>query len=99
MSKRKSTADDETEQTRCRISNQGHRWMVGWFDDLPPRVRQRLRQSSHNLCAACLVTIFLPKVKQKLRGLSREKALLIALEVYEREEEEAFQKAQRRADR
>ncbi len=85
----KRVKSDELEQTRCRISNQGHLWMVGWFDNLPPRVRQRLRQSPFNLCAACLVTIYLPKVLKKRRGLSREQALFIAIEVYEREEREA----------
>jgi hypothetical protein len=58
---------------------------AGWsFDDLPPRIRQRLRQSSFNLCAACLTTIYLPKVPK--RGLSHEQALFVAIEIYEREE-------------
>jgi len=90
MSKSKSTGRDEIEQTRCRISNQGHRWMVGWFDDLPPKIRQRLRQSPFNLCAACLKTIYLPKVMKRRRDLSGERALFIAIEVYEREEREAL---------
>ena len=86
----KSMGDDKLEQTRCRISNEGHRWMVGWFDNLPPKVRQRLRQSPFNLCAACLKTIYLPKVMKRRRDLSGERALFIAIEVYEREEREAL---------
>lgn len=62
--------------------------MVGWYDDLPPRIRQRLRQSAHNLCAACLTTIYLPKVLKQRHGLSHEQALFAAIEVYEREERE-----------
>jgi hypothetical protein len=84
----KSMDDDKLEQTRCRISNEGHRWMVGWYDDLPPKVRLRLRQSKHNLCAACLTTIYLPKVLTRRRGLSHEQALFVAIEIYEREERE-----------
>ena len=83
-------SDREVEQTRCRISNEGHLWMVGWFDDLPAAIRQRLRQSPYNLCAACLLTIYLPKVIKRQRGLSRQKALFTAIEVYEREEREAL---------
>jgi hypothetical protein len=86
----KSIVDDKLEQTRCRISNEGHRWMVGWYDELPPRIRQRLRQSKYNLCAACLVTIYLRKVPKPQRGLSREQALFAAIEIYEREEREAL---------
>jgi hypothetical protein len=83
--------NDKLEQTRCRISNQGHRWMNGWFDNLPPRIRERLRHSSFNLCSACLTTIYLPKVPRQ-RGLSEERALLIAIEIYEREEREALKR-------
>jgi hypothetical protein len=84
--------NDKLEQTRCRISNEGHRWMVGWYDDLPPTVRQRLRQSPYNLCAACLRTIYVPKVRKRQRGLSYKQAFFVAIEIYEREEREALNK-------
>ena len=86
----KRVKSDELEQTRCRISNEGHRWMVGWFDDLPAEIRQRLRSSPFNLCAACLQTIYLPKVMKRQGGLLRQKALFAAIEIYEREEREAL---------
>jgi hypothetical protein len=56
--------------------------MRGYFDTLPPAVRRRLRQSTFNLCPACLVTEFLPKVRSQQ---SREKALFKAIEVMEQE--------------
>jgi hypothetical protein len=46
---RKLQRDDEN-QTRCWTADNGHIYMRGYFDSLPPRVRQRLRTSSFNLC-------------------------------------------------
>lgn len=70
-------------QTKCWIASEGHVWMESYFDTLPAAVRQRLRQSPFNLCPACLVTEFLPKVR--LQQQSLERALLIAIAVMERE--------------
>jgi hypothetical protein len=44
------------DQIKCWIASEGHLWMRDYFDRLPPRIRQRLRQSPFNLCPACLVT-------------------------------------------
>jgi hypothetical protein len=57
---------------------------VGFFEN-PTRIRQRLRQSPFNLCPACLVTEFLPGVKQQHPGYSREEALLEAIGIMEAE--------------
>jgi hypothetical protein len=71
---------NEINQTKCWIATGGHMWMKGYFDNLPFTVRQRLRNSPFNLCSACLVTEFLPKVKGRR---SREQALLAAIEIME----------------
>ena len=74
--------DDEI-QTECWISTGGHLWMEGFFDKLPLSVRRRLRSSPYNLCSACLVTEFAPKVQSRYPNCSHEKVLLIAIEVME----------------
>jgi hypothetical protein len=71
--------DDEILQVKCWTGDEGHVWMDD-FDVLPISVRRRLRNSPFNLCAACLVTFFLPKVRS---GQSRERALLTAIEIME----------------
>jgi hypothetical protein len=65
--------------------------MRDYFDTLPTSVRQRLRQSRYNLCPACLVTEFLPKVQSRSRQ-PREKALFAAIEVMEAEVRQANSK-------
>jgi hypothetical protein len=74
---------DEINQTKCWIATGGHIWMRGYFDTLPLSVRRRLRDSPFNLCAACLVTEFLPLTRR--RHHSRTQALLAAVEVMEQE--------------
>ncbi len=74
-------------QTKCWIASEGHLWMRGHFDALPAPVRQRLRQSPFNLCAACLMTDFLPKAQK--RGISRERALFAAIEIMEAQARQA----------
>lgn len=39
---------------KCLIASEGHVWMRGFFDQLPPRVRSRLANSAHNICRACM---------------------------------------------
>jgi hypothetical protein len=53
------------------------------FDQLPVRVRERLRSSPHNLCAACLTAFFLPKVRAQ--HATRTRALLAAIDIMEAE--------------
>jgi hypothetical protein len=53
------------------------------FDIFPVAVRRRLRDSPFNLCPACLEVFFVPKVLAQHPGYSREKALLMAIEVME----------------
>ena len=81
--KRARSVDDDTGQTKCWIATAGHIWMESYFDTLPRSVRQRLQSSPFNLCAACLVTEFLPKVRSQ--NLSREKALMAAIAMMEAE--------------
>jgi hypothetical protein len=76
---------NEINQTKCWIATGGHMWMKGYFDTLPASVRQRLRTSPFNLCPACLVTEFLPKVRARHPNYSRERALLVTIEVMEAE--------------
>jgi hypothetical protein len=71
--------DSET-QVRCWIGDEGHVW-IHYYDELPPAVRRRLRQSPFNLCPACLVCTFLPQVRTP--RLTREKALFAAIEIME----------------
>jgi hypothetical protein len=84
--------DDRENQTKCWIATEGHIWMKDYFDTLPPAVRRRLRQSTFNLCPACLVTEFLPKVRSQQ---SREKALFTAIEVMEADVRRSQSAAQR----
>lgn len=42
-------------QGKCLLSTEGFRHMP-IFDRFPPLVRERLRNSPFNLCAACVVT-------------------------------------------
>jgi hypothetical protein len=75
--------NSEINQTKCLINSAGHEWMEDFFDTLPPRVRQRLRASPFNLCPACLQLEVLPRVRK--RGLPREQALFVAVQVMESE--------------
>jgi hypothetical protein len=45
---------EEGMQVKCLIASEGHLWMKGHFDRLPPLVRKRLADSRFNLCAACV---------------------------------------------
>lgn len=47
-------ADLEGRQVKCLIASEGHLWMRGYFDRLPPAVRHRLAESPFNICAACM---------------------------------------------
>lgn len=40
-------------QTSCLVAEKGWMWM-GRFDDMPVSIRQRMRDSRFNLCAACV---------------------------------------------
>jgi hypothetical protein len=81
----KQTAkQNEINQTYCLIATGGHLWMADYYDTLPVSVRRRLRNSPYNLCPACLVTEVLPKVQSK-PNTPREKLLLAAVEIMERE--------------
>jgi hypothetical protein len=75
--------DDGVNQTRCWIATHGWMWMEGYFDHLPLPVRQRLRASPFNLCPACLVTKFLPKLRRKHPNYSRQQLFFTAVEVME----------------
>jgi len=75
---------DEIRQTKCWIATDGHLWMPV-YDTLSLPVRQRLRSSPFNLCPACLVTKFLPKLRRQHLKAPREKLLFAAIEVMERE--------------
>jgi len=41
-------------QVKCLIASEGHLWMRGYFDRLPPAVRRRLAESRFNICPACM---------------------------------------------
>jgi hypothetical protein len=45
----------EGRQLKCLIASEGHQWMRGYFDRLPPVVRRRLAESDFNICPACMV--------------------------------------------
>ena len=47
-------ADLEGRQVKCLIASEGHLWMRGYFDRLPPVVRHRLADSRFNICPACM---------------------------------------------
>ena len=84
-------SDDEN-QNVCLYATEGHLWMRKWYDPLPPSVRRRLQNSPYNLCAWCLVLEILPKVRKRYRGLSKEKALLVAVAVMEKMTEQLNKK-------
>jgi hypothetical protein len=42
----------EGRQLKCLIASEGHLWMRGYFDRLPPIVRRRLAESDFNICTA-----------------------------------------------
>jgi hypothetical protein len=44
----------EGRQLKCLIASEGHLWMRGYFDKLPPVVRHRLAESDFNICPACM---------------------------------------------
>ena len=73
----------EASQTYCLIATGGHLWMRNYFDRLPQSVRRRLRESPFNICAACLVTEVLPKVQAQHPAYSRERLLMIGVEIME----------------
>ena len=77
--------NDKINQSRCWISSSGHVWMTGYFDTLPRAVRQRLRASPYNLCAACLVVEFAPQIRRRHPEYPREKMLLAGIEMMEAE--------------
>src|SRR6516225_2025169 len=83
---------DDEDQVVCWISSAGHLWMTGFYDHLPLSVRRRLQTSPHNLCPACLVTTFLPKVRVRHPNYAREKALLLTVEAMEKLVERATKK-------
>jgi len=41
-------------QDICWESTEGRKWMTYYFDKWPPEVRERLRNSPYNICAACI---------------------------------------------
>lgn len=69
-------------QVKCLTSDEGHLW-IDSFDHMPAIVRDRLRNSPFNLCAACLETFVLPEVVRKYPRLTRDHQLLIAVKVME----------------
>jgi hypothetical protein len=71
--------DDDELQVRCFTGDQGHVW-IKCYDKLPPKVRLRLRESTYNLCPACLVGYFLPEVRP---GGSEQQRLFTAIEIME----------------
>jgi hypothetical protein len=76
---------DEINQTKCWIATHGWQWMRECFDRLPLRVRRRLQDSAFNVCPACLVTEFVPKLQSQHPEYSHEKALMAAIDVMESE--------------
>jgi hypothetical protein len=76
--------DDDDDQVECWIASAGHLWMKDYYDRLPLLVRQRLQVSPFNLCPACLVTEFLPKVRARYPEYPREKALLVTIALMEK---------------
>jgi hypothetical protein len=80
---KRTKQNTEINQTKCWIATHGWVWMEGYYDTLPASVRRRLRDSLFNLCPACLVTEFLPKVRSRYN--SRDRALIAAIEMMEKE--------------
>jgi hypothetical protein len=89
----KRAKDDDEEQVECWIASAGRLWMEGYYDELPLSVQRRLQVSPFNLCPACLVTKFLPKVRKKYPRYSHTKMFLIAIAVMQRQIEERNKKA------
>jgi hypothetical protein len=75
--------DDDVNQTFCLIATGGHLWMEDYYDRFSPRIRQRLRESRHNLCPACLELFVLPEVQARFPKYTRDAALLAAIVVME----------------
>jgi hypothetical protein len=73
----------EINQTKCWIATHGWEWMEDYYDTLPATARRRLRDSPYNLCPACLLTKFAPKVSARYPKYSHEKVLLLSIEVME----------------
>jgi hypothetical protein len=69
-------------QVKCLIGDEGHIWIKD-YDALPPVVRQRLRNSPFNLCAACLMMFVLPEVQRKHPNYTDNKAIFAAIEIME----------------
>jgi hypothetical protein len=84
---KRAKADDE-EQVVCWTSSAGHLWMRDYYDRLPLSARRRLQDSPHNICPACLVLFFLPKVRAKFPKCSYAKALLITIAFLEKQIEQ-----------
>jgi hypothetical protein len=72
----------EIDQVYCLTADQGHTW-IHVFDSLPVSARRRLRSSAFNICAACLVSFVLPKVKAAHPSWSHEKMLVAGIEIME----------------
>jgi hypothetical protein len=81
---REQGREQEVMQVKCLTGDEGHVW-IGSYDELPPAVRQRLRNSPFNLCAACLVAFVLPDVQRRHRSYTRVKALFAAIDIMETE--------------
>lgn len=81
--KRRAKQNAEINQTYCLIATGGHLWMRGYFDALPVAVRRRLRESTFNICPACLVTEVMPTVQRQHPNWPRQKLLFAAIEVME----------------
>jgi hypothetical protein len=71
-------------QVKCLTNDEGHVW-IGSYDELPSAVRQRLRESPFNLCAACLEAYVLSEVYRRHPNYPRQKALFAAIELMEAE--------------
>ena len=84
-SMKRAKQNAEINQTKCWIATHGWMWMEDYFDNLPSSVRRRLHSSPFNLCPACLQTKFMPKVRSQHPGYSRERALLAAIEIMEKQ--------------
>ena len=79
-----SKPKSDEHQIKCWTGDDEHVWIHA-YDKLPARVRQRLRASNENLCAACLEAFFLPKIYAEHHNYSRERALLAGIELMEAE--------------
>lgn len=52
-------------QGLCLINNYGYKYMCSEYDRLPEPVRDRLKSSSYNLCAACIASETFKKAFKK----------------------------------